>query len=77
MSAMRALAARSGRTGCATPGGFPSILPRDGSSSPTWGKMRGKRSTSSGLSVSSFGEDEDGELFVVDYRGAIYRFVNR
>lgn len=26
------------------------------------------------LSISSFGEDQDGELYVVDHRGAIYRF---
>lgn len=29
----------------------------------------------SGLSISSFGEDEAGELYVVDYDGAILRFV--
>lgn len=29
----------------------------------------------SGLQISSFGEDAAGELYVVDYRGAIYRFV--
>jgi glucose/arabinose dehydrogenase len=29
----------------------------------------------SGLSISSFGEDLAGELYVVDYRGAIYRLV--
>lgn len=31
----------------------------------------------SGLSVSSFGEDQDGDLYVVDHRGAIYRIVAR
>ena len=29
------------------------------------------------LSISSFGEDEEGELYVVDHRGAIYRLVGR
>lgn len=29
----------------------------------------------SGLSISSFGEDEAGELYVVDYNGAIYRLT--
>ncbi|MCA9881459.1 MAG: PQQ-dependent sugar dehydrogenase [Anaerolineae bacterium] len=29
----------------------------------------------SGLQVSSFGEDEQGELFVIDYGGGLYRFV--
>lgn len=28
----------------------------------------------SGLTISSFGEDEAGELYIVDYRGAVYRF---
>ncbi|MBI2874996.1 MAG: PQQ-dependent sugar dehydrogenase [Firmicutes bacterium] len=27
------------------------------------------------MNIASFGEDEDGELYVVDYRGAVYRFV--
>jgi glucose/arabinose dehydrogenase len=31
----------------------------------------------SGLRVSSFGEDQDGELYVVDHGGAIYRIVAR
>jgi len=31
----------------------------------------------SGLRVSSFGEDQDGELYVVDHGGAIYRIVPR
>jgi hypothetical protein len=25
-------------------------------------------------SISSFGEDDDGELYVVDHNGAVYRF---
>lgn len=29
------------------------------------------------LRISSFGEDEDGELYVVDHQGAVYRLVNR
>ncbi|MCA9888169.1 MAG: PQQ-dependent sugar dehydrogenase, partial [Anaerolineae bacterium] len=29
----------------------------------------------SSLQVSSFGEDEQGELFVIDYGGGLYRFV--
>lgn len=28
----------------------------------------------SGLTISSFGEDEIGELYIVDYQGAVYRF---
>ncbi|HEV8340252.1 MAG TPA: PQQ-dependent sugar dehydrogenase [bacterium] len=31
----------------------------------------------SGLRVSSFGEDQDGELYVVDHGGAVYRIVAR
>ena len=31
----------------------------------------------SGLRVSSFGEDQDGQLYVVDHSGAIYRIVPR
>jgi hypothetical protein len=27
----------------------------------------------SGLTITSFGEDESGELYVVDYSGSIYR----
>jgi len=27
----------------------------------------------SGLSISSFGEDNDGELYIVDYGGELYR----
>ena len=26
------------------------------------------------MAISSFGEDESGELYVIDYAGAIYRF---
>jgi glucose/arabinose dehydrogenase len=42
--------------------------------------QQGERWTStlwqdSDLNISSFGEDADGELFVVDYRGAIYRLT--
>ncbi len=28
------------------------------------------------ISIASFAEDNDGELYVVDYSGAIYRFVD-
>ena len=31
----------------------------------------------SGLSISSFGEDDDGELYVVDYGGAVYRIQKK
>ena len=31
--------------------------------------------TESGLQITSFGEDEDGELYVLDYAGVIYRLV--
>lgn len=31
--------------------------------------------TGTGLTVSSFGEDEDGELYIIDYKGTIYQFV--
>ena len=27
------------------------------------------------LNISSFGEDESGELYVVDYRGSVFKFV--
>jgi len=27
------------------------------------------------LNITSFGEDEDGELYVVDRRGSVYRIV--
>jgi hypothetical protein len=31
----------------------------------------------SGLSISSFGEDQAGELYVVDHRGAVYVVTGR
>lgn len=39
------------------------------------GEWRAVRLVDSGANITSFGEDEDGELYVVDRRGAIYRIV--
>jgi glucose/arabinose dehydrogenase len=32
---------------------------------------------STGFQISSFGEDGDGEIYVIDYRGGVYRLVGR
>ena len=36
-----------------------------------------ERPTLNRVQASSFGEDADGELYVCDYNGAIYRIVGR
>ncbi len=39
------------------------------------GDWQNMRFAESGLQITSFGEDEDGELYVLDYAGVIYRLV--
>jgi glucose/arabinose dehydrogenase len=53
----------------------------DFSSGRVWGARRtaggieNRLLAESGFAISSFGEDDDGELYVVDYNGAIYRLT--
>jgi hypothetical protein len=42
---------------------------------PTDGTEPATELTASGLLVAAFGEDAAGEIYVVDYRGALYRLV--
>ena len=39
------------------------------------GDWQNMRFAESGLQITSFGEDEDGELYVLDYSGVVYRLV--
>ena len=39
------------------------------------GTIDPKRVLDSGLGISSFGTDEDGEIYVVDIRGAVYHVL--
>jgi glucose/arabinose dehydrogenase len=52
--------------------GFVWTLARDAS-----GAWQNNQAYSSGLNISSFGEDEAGELYVVDHNGAIYRLARQ